>query len=695
MDSYEQAGLITPRECRKTPFTSTGPGEGQSTITQALLRMMSAAAQGGATLCWVDVSYHVNVGRASERAVLDGVSGAVTPRQVLAIMGPSGSGKTSLLNVLACRAPMSKRATLRGHLLINGKNLTNRMGELSAYVEQHEALFALSTVRETLMFTAKLRLPAQVRLEEMQKRVSDTIAELNLVMCADTLVGSNKVRGLSGGERRRVTIGIELLNNPPLCFMDEPTSGLDSFQAQAVMDTLRRLANSGRTVVASIHQPRSSIYQSLDQICLLAGGHTVYFGQAGADLAAHFEKLHLPIPPSYNPADFIIDVVSVNHRDPAAASESTARLDSLVDAWRNRELQTESTQSAMQTDMAAAGPSASSETALLEMLDKKRSTSEACSHSLLAFQLLARRCFQELTRDKMALTIKYAANVFFSLLFGLVYFQMDRSQTSLQNRTGILFFTAMNMAFGVTIDTSSVIPAQLAVVGRERAARMYSIAPYYFANWICRLPLDVIPMLGISAVQYFLAGLRPGVRYFFIYFGICVLEAQSSVALGMLISALLPSVEAAPQLAPLVVILMLIFSGYFLNLSDIPDWIGWIKWISFIRYAFEALMTNEFKDAQFTCTDSSGRPVPVCLDGNMYLAQLNFENTIAFSCAMLGVLAVAFNAVAYVVLVLRRPRFLKLYSNGTCPSHSAGTSQNPTESIDGRSDLKQPFININ
>ena len=249
------------------------------------------------------------------------------------------------------------------------------------------------------------------------------------------------------------------------------------------------------------------------------------------------------------------------------------------------------------------------------------------------------------------------------MLFGLVYFQMDRSQTSLQNRSGILFFTAMNMAFGITIDTSSVIPVQLAVVSRERAARMYSILPYYCANWICRVPLDVVPQLAVSAVQYYLAGLRPEPNYFAIFFCILLLEAQCAVALGMLISALLPSVEAAPQLAPLVVILFLTFSGYFLNEDSIPDWIGWIKYISFIRYAFQGLMINEFKDASFDCNYSDGTLSPTCMDGNAFLRRMNFHNySVQMNIVLLVVIAVAFNFLAYVVLVLRRPHFLKLAS---------------------------------
>ena len=626
-----------------------------TTMSQSAL--VSQAERPGAFLAWRHVRYVVHAGKKKESVVLDGVSGDIAPKQVLAIMGPSGSGKTSLLNVLAGRLPSAKHASLSGSVRINGHDLTAHAAQLSAYVEQQEALFALSTVRETLWFTAQLRLPSSASHAHREQRVEATIRELNLVKCADTLVGGvagagPQIRGLSGGERRRVTIGIELLNNPPVVFMDEPTSGLDSFQAQAVMETLRGLADAGRTVVASIHQPRSSIYQMLDQVCLLAKGSCAFFGPAGPVLAAHFERIGHPIPPSFNPADFIIDLISLDFRDPAAATASAERLDSVLAAWRDH--------ASLSLDAASAA-SGSRDELLTGLLGSQERA--GCARDLVAFRLLVHRCLQELTRDRIALAIKYAANTFFSLLFGLVYFQMDKSQTSLQNRTGILFFTAMNLAFGTTIDTSSVIPAQLAVVSRERAARMYSVFPYYLANWLCRVPLDVLPQMLFCVVQYYLAGLRGGANHFFVFFGVIALELQCAVALGMLISALLPSVEAAPQLAPLVVILFLTFSGYFLNDDSIPDWIGWIKHISFIRYAFQAFMINEFRGNDFECVFSDGTPAALCLDGDDYLARLNFDDeTIPFNVMMLVTLALVLNVLAYVVLVLRRPRFLKLES---------------------------------
>ena len=291
--------------------------------------------------------------------------------------------------------------------------------------------------------------------------------------------------------------------------MDEPTSGLDSFQAQAVMGRCARPCRRwphGRR----LHPPARLLDLSDARSSLPARqwSHR-FFGAAGDALAAHFARAGHPIPPSYNPSDFVIDLISVDFRDPLAAKTTAERLEALLEAWAAHEAkQQDAVPPATSTAAIAAGASAnttstastaSKKELLSLLLDDRLTRFESCSNAVTAFKLLTQRCLQELTRDKIALLMKYVAQTFFSVLFGLVYFQMDKSQTSLQNRTGILFFTAMNLAFGTTIDTSSVIPAQLAVVSRERAARMYSILPYYLPTWLCRVPLDVLPNIAFSA----------------------------------------------------------------------------------------------------------------------------------------------------------------------------------------------------
>ena len=167
-----------------------------------------------AELSWRNVTYTIKQ-KKQTKEILSDVSGSLDAASLLAIMGPSGSGKTSLLNTLAGRVPITRSAKLHGSVLVNGVPCEGKMPMISAYVEQDEALFALSTVRETFAFAARLRLPPSTSEEARARRVDEIISELGLVACADTLVGNQRVRGVSGGERKRVNIGVELLNDPP------------------------------------------------------------------------------------------------------------------------------------------------------------------------------------------------------------------------------------------------------------------------------------------------------------------------------------------------------------------------------------------------------------------------------------------------------------------------------------------------
>ena len=197
------------------------------------------------------------------------------------------------------------------------------MSDISAYVTQEDTLFAFSNVRETLAFACKLRNIPSIRVDEV-------IQELSLVEASDTRIGNVLARGVSGGEKKRVNIGVELLRNPGVIFLDEPTTGLDSYQALSVVHTLKQLSSSGRTVICSIHQPRSAIYALTDGICILTiGGRVAYFGEAG-DYASEYFCSTFPVPQNFNPADHFMDIVSVNYRSFEAQEKSENQVNSLV-----------------------------------------------------------------------------------------------------------------------------------------------------------------------------------------------------------------------------------------------------------------------------------------------------------------------------------------------------------------------------
>lgn len=296
-------------------------------------------AENSITLQWNNLTctlqQQVNESRNfQQRILLDNLHGEAKPGRLLAICGPSGSGKTTLLNSLAGQLPYDKRLSLEGHLAyLSGNTPVPPSHIRSGFVAQEDLFYSQLTVRETLLMTAELRATTPSTAQERQATVDNIIRRLGLAKCADSLIGDAKTRGLSGGEKKRLSIACELVAAPQLIMADEPTSGLDAFGAQQVMQTLKDLASAGHTVCASVHQPRSSIFAMFDDLCLLAEGKLLYFGPA-ADAIEHFSGLGYPCPEHYNPAEFLADLVAIDHSTKESEIESTERVEKLAMAWR-------------------------------------------------------------------------------------------------------------------------------------------------------------------------------------------------------------------------------------------------------------------------------------------------------------------------------------------------------------------------
>jgi len=611
-------------------------------------------------LTWRDLSYSIRDKKApdGEKWILHPQDGEVGSGDLLALMGPSGSGKTSVLNALAGRLPITRGASFRGSLQVNGvpmQELPCAFADISAYVEQEDVLYALSSTQETLDFAARLRLPSKTSAEERSERIEEVLKQLGLVNVRHTNVGGSSfngaLRGLSGGERKRLSIAIELLHRPKCIFLDEPTTGLDSYQALNVMEKLGSLAKEGHTVVVSIHQPRSSIFALLTGVYLLAGGKPIYVGPAHA-ATDYLGTLGHAMPPNFNPADFLIDMVSIDQRGSEEHARTEALLASLQAAWASR------TTKAIEEKGDAS--------TLLERSSKilqARSESPAGQTAfLMPLLLLIQRGWREQMRDKLTVAIKIAFNFFFAVVFSLVYFRLNKDQTSIQDRTGLLFFISMNQAFGAVIGTAQVIPRQLVVVNRERANRLYAVFPFYVSSMIVTLPIEAIPQMMYNAIIFFMTNLSGS---FWIFFGIMLLENVVGISLGMALSALFKNVQMASQVAPAVVILFLMFSGFLINENSVPIYFVWLKEVSFIRYTFKAAAVNEFDGTIFSCDDAVD-PTACIKDGQEVLKALGFdEDGLILTCVLYLIgLFVALNILAVIILLWRRPRFLALEKSG-------------------------------
>ena len=253
------------------------------------------------------------------------------------IMGPSGSGKTSLLNAMALRLRNSMGTKYRpsGKITFNDAVPSDSViRSVCSYVcQDDDALLPSLTVRETLRFAAGLRLPSFMSTEEKYRRAEDVLLKMGLKDCADNLVGSDLIKGISGGEKRRVSIAVQVLTDPRILLLDEPTSGLDAFTASSIMEVLRGLANEGRTLILTIHQARSDLFRHFGNVLLLVrGGSPVYAG-AAADMLAYLSRQGYDCPQHTNPADFALDMITIDLQQDQREAESRARVKKLVEEW--------------------------------------------------------------------------------------------------------------------------------------------------------------------------------------------------------------------------------------------------------------------------------------------------------------------------------------------------------------------------
>eukprot|EP00042_Codosiga_hollandica_P030430 m.176826 g.176826 ORF g.176826 m.176826 type:complete len:358 (+) comp53359_c0_seq8:38-1111(+) len=267
-----------------------------------------------------------------QKTIVNDVSCIVRPGQLMAVLGPSGSGKTSFLDALALRF---HGGTVTGEVRFNGHLRTDEdMTSRVSYIMQSDYLMPYLTVKETLFYVARLRLAHSLSYQQKHDKVDEIISELGLRHVRDSQVGgTDDIRGISGGERRRVSIGVQLLTSPAILLCDEPTSGLDSFNALNVVSTLSALAKSQRTVVCTIHQPRSDIFALLDSVLLMAEGNAMYCGPASG-MYGYFATLGFPCSTLANPCDHALALASIDRRTKDEEHSTQERARSLIQSYQ-------------------------------------------------------------------------------------------------------------------------------------------------------------------------------------------------------------------------------------------------------------------------------------------------------------------------------------------------------------------------
>lgn len=584
------------------------------------------------------------VGKKTKKVILNKCSGSAAPGRMLAIMGPSGSGKTTLLNALAGQLRGGSSATLEGTLFVDGElcgGASQVPGLRVAYVRQEDSFYSQMTVRETLLFAARLRLPSSIPFAVKERRVEELIEILGLAKAANTIVGNAKRRGISGGERKRLAIGCELLSDPQLLFLDEPTSGLDAFAAQQVVDLLKRLADAGTTVIMAIHQPRGSIFNLFDDLLLLAEGRVMYSGPANA-VAHHFAALGHKCPAGINPGEFVVDLVSTGY-DKEHAGERLGKFEAAAKKLRRAVVE--------------GSPRIVAKAA--------RDVQRVASSGFTQFGLLLKRAWREVARSRTALAIKIVQQLMIALIYGGIY-SLDNSQSSIQDRYGLMSLVAIgagNMAIGSTI---RAFPKEKVIVNNERAKGMYSVLPYFLSKVVAEAPISAIVSALGGALLYPLVGLNRASGKFAKYICTVVLEGLAASALGLLIGAVAPTTDTALALFPPIIVLMIVFNGFNIAEENAPRLLRWLPKVSFIRWCFEGLTVNEFTGLTFSTDRKRG---PVFQTGEQALDFVSFgESTVKGAAISQAKLTGACYLATLLVLQRNKPKFLSAQAPSSADS---------------------------
>ncbi|MBE3109125.1 MAG: ABC transporter permease, partial [Acidobacteria bacterium] len=497
----------------------------------------------------------------SEKTLLHSVSASVEPGTLTAIIGGSGSGKTTLLNTLAERI-VSPRLTEAGSTTFNGE--AGVQTARHAYVMQQDVLLPSLTVRETLKYSADLRLPPSTTAAQRQKVVEEVILELGLKECADTRVGNSQHKGCSGGEKRRTSIGVQLLANPSVLFLDEPTTGLDATSAFQLVRTLKGLAEKGRTVVTTIHQPRSEIWDLFDNMVILTKGSPVYSGPA-RECIPWFGSQGFKIPPFVNPAEFVIDMSAIDNRTPELEEETTNRVEALKAAWN------------IQSRLRYPSPSE------VAQPRRRKPTSEAKHAS--AFRqtvVLTSRTFKTTYRDPMGMMAAILEAILMGLVTGYIFFDLARDDSGIRSRQGALYTAAGLQGYLLLVFEVYRLTIDIPTFDREHSEGCVDVLPFVLSRRFARLFSEDLPVPFLfSVIFYFMAGFDREAGKFFIFFAVTLLNHYVAMACAMTCVAAVRHFAGASLIANLVFTLQSMACGMFIQADTIPVYVRWLKWITY------------------------------------------------------------------------------------------------------------------
>jgi ABC-type multidrug transport system ATPase subunit/ABC-type multidrug transport system permease subunit len=602
------------------------------------------------------------------------------------IMGPSGSGKTSLLNSMALRLRNSVGTKYRpsGKLTFNGAEPSDSViRSVCSYVcQDDDALLPSLTVRETLRFAAGLRLPSFMSTEDKYRRAEEVLMKMGLKDCANNLIGSDMIKGISGGEKRRVSIAVQVLTDPRILLLDEPTSGLDAFTASSIMEVLQGLANEGRTLILTIHQARSDLFKHFGNVLLLArGGLPVYAGPA-KQMLHYFGNHGYDCPQHTNPADFALDMITIDLQQDSREAESRARVQKLIENWgsngpdelardaeRRLSLIQEADEPGEKSGLdvpEAAGSKPGPETQALPRpsFNKAKVSTPAELGALVrkrasiftALPLLLQRAIINTRRQPQLIMARTMQVVGLAVVFTLFFAPVGNDYYAIQNRMGFVQQIGAFYFVGM-LQNVAVYPNERDVFYREDDDGVYSVEAFLASYTLIEVPFEILSCLIFGLLGAFAVGLPHTVTMYFVCVFACFGVVSCGESLGIMFNTLFGHTGFAVNIM-----------GIFLSVANsmagvlsinMPELFKAVNYLSPIRYATRSLAPYSLRDIKFTCTTEQRLPDGSCPieTGEQVLNLYNFNVDPVVNVACMAACIVAYRLVAWVLLKAMRARW--------------------------------------
>ncbi|KAJ5703555.1 hypothetical protein N7493_011480 [Penicillium malachiteum] len=530
------------------------------------------------------------------RDLIHDISGDVRQGEMVALMGPSGCGKTTLLNVLARRPPTSGART-SGETYVNGANVESRyFRRMTSYVEQEDALIGSMTVHETLKFAADLSLPSSVSKRQRMERIRILLEAFGIQNQADTLVGTPIRKGISGGQKRRVSVASQLITCPKILFLDEPTSGLDSTASFEVISYVKELARA--------NNPSTTTFRLFDKLLLLSAGRTCYFGPV-SNVDGHFGDIGHPIPSNTNPAEYLLDIVSSDFS--TSKEDAEDRVEKIQNAWKKS------------TEGENLGRQVSERLHAEGQVEQVAVDDLARPGVAKIITALLHRSWIKSYRDVVAYGIRIVMYMGLSIMMGTVWLRLHPSQDYIQPFINAIFFGSAFMSFMAV----AYVPAFLedrATFAKERANGLYGATPFIIANFLIGLPFlckyhitrhiiqriaDSSPVLIsilFSIVSYWLSNFQPTAEAFFTWVMWIFLDLVAAESLVVLVTSIFPNFVIALALVAFANGLWMSVGGFLVTPTILnPFWKYVFHYIDYQAYVFQGMMVNEFSKRIYSC----------------------------------------------------------------------------------------------